>query len=877
MKKIISITMILLLLLGQVVSASGTYNEKAYFDVVSLGIFEGDENGDLRLEDPLTRAEFAAIMTRVLRCDDLAEAFKEVAAIFSDVRSDDWFSGYISAVCANGLMRGVSDTSFEPNSYVTYEQAVKTIVCALGYGVVAERLGGYPDGYLTQGTKLGLTKNVKNTTPFTRENVMQLIYNALDVEMLVMTIGGKSEYEIEEGKTLRNMYLSPSADVQVIKNEGIVTANNDTYLNNANSKLERDEVEIDDVVYKVGNTNAYHFIGQKIEYYAMDDGAERTLISVKSARKNIVKSIDVADLITTSLTEVSYEENGKIQNENIEGAKIVRNGRLVLVPNISDMDVKQGDLKLIDNNDDNVYDVVFVTDWKTVKVKDVKEETVEFERGSLFNGSKFLHINLDDNDENVHFVLKNSEGESIKPSDIEKDSILSISADKDKKFYTIISNKVSVEGIVTTITEEYVELGDKKLPVYIGDTFDFGPGDAIVAYLDFKGHLVAFKEQEQSENYAYVLGINAKGGLKNEFQLKMVVGSNVEFIYDKNKQDLDDTNLIPAVNCKNSEINVFDVADKVTVDGNSLKTADEKQSVIVPGLYMYELNDEGEIRKLESATFSGGGSSMSYNPYDKTFAKNSFRTPFAINEKTVVICLPTNGDASDEDYFVPLKIKNSDANPTFFAEGYDYDAETKKVKALIFYDVMRKSDVLTINTDSSSIGMVEKSTTVLDENKEPVQNIKIATKSGTFEYNINEVLGRNDNLKDLKCGDLIYYEVDLSGKLSSAQVIRSFAESSEAFDETEELYGNITSVEYDELHLESGNLVAKVTADTSKGVISVDIPQRNVPPIFIYNKESKTVEIGSISEVYPRGSEDYFYALMPASASGTAKACVFVR
>ena len=196
MKKIISITMILLLLLGQAVSASGTYNEKAYFDVVSLGIFEGDENGDLRLEDPLTRAEFAAIMTRVLRCEDLVEAFKEVAAIFSDVRSDDWFSGYISAVCANGLMRGVSDTSFEPNSYVTYEQAVKTIVCALGYGVVAERLGGYPDGYLTQGTKLGLTKNVKNTTPFTRENVMQLIYNALDIEMLVMTIGGKSEYEI---------------------------------------------------------------------------------------------------------------------------------------------------------------------------------------------------------------------------------------------------------------------------------------------------------------------------------------------------------------------------------------------------------------------------------------------------------------------------------------------------------------------------------------------------------------------------------------------------------------------------------------------------------------------------------------------------------
>ena len=48
MKKIISITMILLLLFSQLVSASDAYNEKVYFDVVSLGIFAGDENGELR-------------------------------------------------------------------------------------------------------------------------------------------------------------------------------------------------------------------------------------------------------------------------------------------------------------------------------------------------------------------------------------------------------------------------------------------------------------------------------------------------------------------------------------------------------------------------------------------------------------------------------------------------------------------------------------------------------------------------------------------------------------------------------------------------------------------------------------------------------------
>lgn len=877
MKKIISIIMALLLLSGQMASASDTVSEKAYFDVVSLGIFEGDENGDLRLGDPLTRAEFAAIMTRVLRSEDMAVAFKDVAAIFTDVRQDDWFCGYIGAVCANGLMRGVSENSFDPYSNVTYEQAVKTLVATLGYTTAAEKNGGYPTGYIAEGIRLGLTKNVPNEKPFTRESVMKLIYNALDVDMLVMEFGGKGGYYIEEGKTLRSMYLAPSSDVQIIKREGIITANNDTFLNSANASLEKDEVEIDDVRYKVGTTNAYDFIGQRVEYYAMDDGGRKTLISVRSARNTEIIDIDVTELTSASLSEVIYKENGKTQRNNISGAKIIYNGRLVLVPTDSDLDIRRGDLKLIDNDDDNMADVVFVTDWETVRVKEVRENTVEFESGSTFDGARFLHIDIEDEDEEIHYLLKNSEGERITPAEIEKDSILSISADKNRKFYTIVCTASAKEGTITAIGDENIELDGELISIYEGDTFTFEAGDKIIAYLDFKGNLVTFEEQEETLNYAYILTAAPKGSFGNSFQVKMVVGSPVDFQYDKNEADLDDTNLIPTVFCKNTDIQVFDVAEKIIVNDVSLKSASEKSAALLPGLYMYELTEEGELRKLTTAVQWGGGTSMSYNPYDKTFAKNSFRTPFAINVDTVVICLPTNGDATDEDYFVPLKIKNSDSNPTFHAVGYDYDTDTKKVGALIFYDVMRKSDVLTINTESSSIGMVAKAAMILDENGEYVPNITIATKSGTVEYAVNEVSGKNDSLKALKAGDLIYYEVDLSGKLSNAHLIRSFAETDEAFDETEEIYGHITSVEYDELHLASGNLVSRVTADTIKGVASVDVPQRNVPPIFIFERETKTVKIGGISELYPRGSDEIFYALMPAANDGMAKVCVFCR
>lgn len=874
MKKIISITLILLLILGQVVSASYTLSEKAYFDVVSLGIFVGDENGDLHLDEPLTRAEFASVMTRVLRCEDMATAFKEVAAVFTDVSENDWFCGYVGAVCANGLMKGVSENTFEPYSYVTYEQAVKTLVAALGYTSVAENLGGYPSGYMAQGMKLGITENVISENPLTRENVMKLIYNSLDVDMLVMKIGGKGGYEIEEGKTLRSMYLSSNGDMQIIKSQGIITSNNDTYLNSANSSLERDEVEIDDVRYKVGTTNAYDFIGQCVEYYAVDNGGRKTLISVRAANNTEVIDIDVSELTATSLSEIVYKKDDRTFRKDIGDAKIVRNGRLVLVPTDSDLDTRRGSIRLVDNDDDRDIDVVFVTDWEIVRVKEVKDNTIEFENGSSFDGSRFLHIDIDDEDEENHYVLENSKGMTITPSDIEADSILSISVDKDRKFYKIVSAVNKKEGTITAIGEENIEIDGETFPIYEGDEFNFEPGDAIIAYLDFKGRLVAFEEQEKAPSYAYILTAAPKGAIGNHFQVKMVVGSLVDFQYDTNKEDLDDTNLIPTVICKNSEIAVYDVAERVVVDGVPKKMVSEKSEAITTGLYVYELNADGEVRELTRAQSAGGGTNMTYNPYDKTFAKNNRRIPFAIDKDTVVICLPTNGDAEDEDYFVPLKIKNSGSS-TFTALGYDYDADTKKAKALIFYEKMKKSDALTA-TESSSIGMVSKSTMIRDENGEYVPNISIATKSGVKEYAVNEVTGRNDILKTLRCGDLIFYEIDLSGMLSNASIIRSFADGSGVFDDVQELYGNITDVEFDEIHLNSGNLVARVMADTSKGVSTVDIPQRNVPPIFIYDRESKTVEIGEISEIYPRGDE-IFYALMPPANDGMAKVCVICR
>ncbi|MGN1059390.1 MAG: hypothetical protein ACI4QW_03070, partial [Clostridia bacterium] len=81
MKKCFVIILTLAAMLLSIVPA-GAVSDEAIFEVRSLGIVKGDENGDLRLGEDVTRGEFATIVIRMLGYGDLPEGRKTV---FHDV------------------------------------------------------------------------------------------------------------------------------------------------------------------------------------------------------------------------------------------------------------------------------------------------------------------------------------------------------------------------------------------------------------------------------------------------------------------------------------------------------------------------------------------------------------------------------------------------------------------------------------------------------------------------------------------------------------------------------------------------------------------------------------------------------------------------
>ena len=125
------------------------------------GIMQGDENGNFRPNDEITRAEFAAVLCRAIGAEEAAKSATMINLnCFTDVPSTYWAAGYINAAHYYSIINGVGDGFFMPEQAVTNEQVIKMLVSAWGYGDEAEELGGYPNGYMEIADKYGVLDTV---------------------------------------------------------------------------------------------------------------------------------------------------------------------------------------------------------------------------------------------------------------------------------------------------------------------------------------------------------------------------------------------------------------------------------------------------------------------------------------------------------------------------------------------------------------------------------------------------------------------------------------------------------------------------------------------------------------------------------------------
>ena len=219
MKKIISITLVLLLVLSLVAAAyddidSSPYKEEIY-DLTSYAILEGND-GSFRPEDSLTRAEAARMLLRTSNVnDEMAKSFSEnmTEIKFSDIDANHWAYSYIYGAAVYGMMNGFPDATARPEDNVTAIQFITMAVRLVGYEEYAKEAGGYPDGYIKVSKDIGIIDNMELNYEenITREQAAKVIHSLIKVPLNVV-----SGFEVIRKENEDGTFTEEAATVTVI-------------------------------------------------------------------------------------------------------------------------------------------------------------------------------------------------------------------------------------------------------------------------------------------------------------------------------------------------------------------------------------------------------------------------------------------------------------------------------------------------------------------------------------------------------------------------------------------------------------------------------------------------------------------------------------
>jgi len=253
----------------------------------AIGIMNGDSDGSFKPDNTMTRAEFCAVIVRFLGVPD--SGVGNAQTIFTDVPQLHWASGYIMMAYSAGLINGVGDDKFDPESDITYEQAIKIIVSSLGYAPKAASMGGYPNGYIMVAAQEKITiGKLTLTDAAKRVEIAKMLFRALTVPNMEQTVfGGPNGAEYQRIEAVTVLFTKAGIiEVTAEVSEGVIkyTGVDETVkLNGLTIKEDGKIVDEEDNLFVALPTEILEEEipdGNVIMYFQLPDGEEAKLLYV---------------------------------------------------------------------------------------------------------------------------------------------------------------------------------------------------------------------------------------------------------------------------------------------------------------------------------------------------------------------------------------------------------------------------------------------------------------------------------------------------------------------------------------------------------------------------------------------------------------------
>ncbi|WP_409229363.1 S-layer homology domain-containing protein [Gudongella sp. SC589] len=560
----------------------GHANAEAVARLELLNVLKGYPDGSFKPDNTITRAEFAAVAVRVSGLENVAVAAQGLPTGFTDVPAWHWASGYVGTAAKMGIVNGIGNGLFAPETPVKYEEAITMIVRALGYEPMAQARGGYPFGYLIVANEIDLLDGAMGTqgTWATRGFVAQITDNALEIPMMIQVgFGSDTKWVVSGKEDTDEVYLLDRMGFDTV--EGRVT-----------------EVDVDDMeIYinaEVLADRGWYDVAEGFDFYAMEGVEVKAwldgdMVILAAAQEDV--SFDAVEIDGDEITLVDADRDYDLADDVtlfVDGSK-VRN-----IPASAEYEYA----KVVFDDEGDVIWVDAITTLDFIVVEEIDDEMI---------------LDLDEEEVVVEDYLIVMDGKTISVDDLETgDVVFYFEADyKDYDGFAVVYNS-SIVGEITRVYTDSFRMNGSNYEwlvgesIYIdGNTLDtltadildkmMDEGNDVEAFFNFKGEVVLVVgetgEGDTSTFYAVLIddavAYNGRRGemlaldMLNEFGEEVSFDITLKFI----DEDFDFSVL------ELEEADNYDLAGALVI-------FDAEAEENVPFLFEVEVDEDGSLEAL---------------------------------------------------------------------------------------------------------------------------------------------------------------------------------------------------------------------------------------------------------------------------------------
>jgi len=532
---------------------TGNANEDAIQVNYDLGIVTGNPDGTFLPEKAVTRAEFAAMLTRALAIPDSA-LVGYTSTSFKDTTGYTWAVPYLAFCQSKGILLGDGAGNVMPGRTISVNEAMTMALRAIGYTANSSLLvGAWPANYVSIAQNSELYDDVSTKTTVDKANAAQIIYNLLTVQKVSVNTDGTTDLLWVDGD------------------------NDGDALNLLNSNLECTEIEdailgatpgttYDDAIINIVDDLGAHgtaYINDDDELIAFTK-EDSIALTGEFNDEGTIDEFEVGDIVYDiddadndfgdSIDEDAYGfANGDADKTFAADEDFATRGSITIADMVAWASANSDDDTITINCDlsgKTITDVYSVVAWKNSD-NDLADADVQEDIADL---SLLDYDFVDDDNGNIDMNSFSLVGIASLDK-IAEDDVIYVYTDKDDEIIKVAVGTETVEGVVDEIEEtddgkaDTVTIGDKEYDVSVlatSDAKDIDVDSEGTFYIDAIGEIYDFDGTSgEADTFGIVEAWDTNEGADSAFdnpKVKLYLSDDSEktFYFSESYGDADD-------------------------------------------------------------------------------------------------------------------------------------------------------------------------------------------------------------------------------------------------------------------------------------------------------------------------------------------------